>query len=208
MVPRTLNPSLPTTSHSVSALASRMQPRWSSMCCRASGSASANVRLPAAAVGSVNVPPIRWRVSWYVGSYCTLGRHSMGFARLSDRHTTSARSRSNTSCTGRGCYGCFLVIEAQGGTWFRTPCPNSQRSRHTSVSGSAPTPRTGSVQGYDPLSDSAQIAPPPDPLLFQGCFYRARQSYQACHRDNREITISSKKVREGRPHARTQPNAE
>ena len=26
-------------------------------------------------------------------------------------------------------YGCFLVIEAQGGTWFRTPCPNSQRSR-------------------------------------------------------------------------------
>ena len=30
-------------------------------------------------------------------------------------------------------YGCFFVIEAQGGTWFRTPChcPNSQRSRHT-----------------------------------------------------------------------------
>ena len=24
-----------------------------------------------------------------------------------------------------GCfYGCFLVIEAHGGTWFRTPCPN------------------------------------------------------------------------------------
>ena len=42
----------------------------------------------------------------------------------------------------------------------RTPCPNCQRSRHTSVSGSAPTPRTMSVQGYDPLSDSAQIGPP------------------------------------------------
>ena len=27
-----------------------------------------------------------------------------------------------------GCfYGCFSVIEAQGGTWFRTPCPKSQR---------------------------------------------------------------------------------
>ena len=53
-----------------------------------------------------------------------------------------------------------MVIEAQGGRCFRTPCPNCQRSRHTSVSGSAPTPRTGSVQGYDPLSDSAQIGPP------------------------------------------------
>ena len=42
-------------------------------------------------------------------------------------------------------YGCFLVIEAQGGRCFRTPYPNCQRSRHTSVSGSAPTSRTGSV---------------------------------------------------------------
>ena len=29
-----------------------------------------------------------------------------------------------------------------------TPCPDCRRSRHTSVSGSAPTPRNGSVQGY------------------------------------------------------------
>jgi hypothetical protein len=43
-----------------------------------------------------------------------------------------------------GCFTVvFLVIEAQGGKWFRTPCPNCQRSRHTSVSGSAPTPRRG-----------------------------------------------------------------
>ena len=26
-------------------------------------------------------------------------------------------------------YGCFLVIEAHGGTWFRTPCPIVVRSR-------------------------------------------------------------------------------
>ena len=28
---------------------------------------------------------------------------------------------------GGGC--CFLVIEARGGTWFRTPCPIVVRSR-------------------------------------------------------------------------------
>ena len=44
------------------------------------------------------------------------------------------------------------------------PCPNCRRSRPpVCVSGSAPTPRKGSVQGCDPLSDSAQIGPPPDP---------------------------------------------
>ena len=47
--------------------------------------------------------------------------------------------------TPRGCffYGCFLVIEAQ------VLC---QRQR--------PNPAKGPVQGYDPLSDSAQIGPP------------------------------------------------
>ena len=37
-------------------------------------------------------------------------------------------------------YGCFSVIEAQGGTWFRTPGPNCRRSRPP-VSAAAPRPR-------------------------------------------------------------------
>jgi len=61
----------------------------------------------------------------------------------------------------------FFGDRAQGGRCFRTPCPKTtvlivngvghfcQRQR--------PDPAKGPVQGYDPLSDSAQIGPPPDP---------------------------------------------
>ena len=37
-------------------------------------------------------------------------------------------------------YGCFLVIEARGGTWFRTPCPNC-RAKPSKVLAAAPRPR-------------------------------------------------------------------
>ena len=48
-------------------------------------------------------------------------------------------------------YGCFLVIEAHGGTWFRTPCPNCRAKpfKVLSVSGSAPTPQKGPFRGCD-----------------------------------------------------------
>ena len=41
--------------------------------------------------------------------------------------------RDYGGCTPQGPYGCFYgcfwVIEAHGGTWFRTPCPIIVRSR-------------------------------------------------------------------------------
>ena len=42
-------------------------------------------------------------------------------------------------------YGCFLVIEAHGGTWFRTPCPNCptvQDSRNDAATVYAPRSST------------------------------------------------------------------
>jgi len=43
------------------------------------------------------------------------------------------------------------VIEAHGGTWFRTPCPNCRAKpfKVLSVSGSAPTPQKGPFRGCD-----------------------------------------------------------
>ena len=46
-------------------------------------------------------------------------------------NTPSWRLRERLLCRSgvRLFYGCFLVIEAHGGTWFRTPCPIVVRSR-------------------------------------------------------------------------------
>ena len=52
-------------------------------------------------------------------------------------------------------YGCFLVIEAQGGRCFRTPCLNCQRSRHTSVSGSAPS--RGPAPSAEPFCTAVSV---------------------------------------------------
>ena len=59
-------------------------------------------------------------------------------------------------------YGCFLVIEARGGTWFRTPCPNC-RAEPFKASASAPRPRKGG-QFRVAMSDRPP-SPPWDPRL-------------------------------------------
>ena len=61
-------------------------------------------------------------------------------------------------CSVYGCfYGCFLVIEAQGGTWFRTPCPNYQRSR-TPLSAAAPGPRESITRPLSALVSAVYLS--------------------------------------------------
>ena len=61
----------------------------------------------------------------------------VGLARTGDGHDHRQGLRSEATVLFNGC---FLVIEAHGGTWFRTPCPNC-RAELSKVPAAAPQPR-------------------------------------------------------------------